>query len=562
MATAQNNGNNTHRSRASSTFLFPETADYHEPGYSSTASPTGLQMLSGTGSPCGEGKSFGRIWRTSAVQCSWISLSAKELLEDEYSEIEYSDMDGEDDMIYDTPPYYHYEDEHQQYQQAHPQPHHPYQQQQSNSHQIQQGRPLAFAGKGDYTGLPSSASSSHHSLQDQEQVEEALRASLSTLLAAGPRPRFRQRRNRPRKIYTVDGRSQRSSPIIPASPTHVYYSTSTSPHLRASNPESILGDLSPHYFHDSITPSSRDYDSASSDSEATRQKAYRRGILSTGQPTRDHYYEIESTTLNSDDPAFSGSTTPLLSPPHFQAMSSHPDPVANKVLQGPSSLLATRYVSWSVKAQSILDHAARVTPHKASDGQTSTSSSRSSSPHSSPSTSGASTPSRIRRKRCPIPEPHQGFFSRALDQRSLASHVSVSRVGMAGTLCPPLQVGLRTGMLIRGSSPLRPTGVGPSPCSPSSPTRQYAFKSVGGGSGVLTSRNDNNCGVDDTSQQGSASPDDKENKRWYGQEIGLNLWQTTLGAAVLLGTGFGSGMVKKVQLHPKELSKENKENAV
>ncbi|KAG0012981.1 hypothetical protein BGZ80_011378 [Entomortierella chlamydospora] len=410
---------------------------------------------------------------------SWISLSAKELLEDEYSEIEYSDMDGEDDMIYDTPPYYHYEDEHQQYQHAHSQSHHPYQQQ-----QIQQGRSLAFAGKGDYTSLPSSASSSHHSLQEQEQVEEALRAS------------------------------------------------------------------------------SRDYDSASSDSEATRQKAYRRGILSTGQPTRDHYYEIESTTLNSDDPVFSGSTTPLLSPPHFQAMPSHPDSVANKVLQGPSSLLAPRYVSWSVKAQSILDHASKETPHKACDGQTSTSSSRSSSPHSSPSTSGASTPSRVRRKRCPIPEPHQGFFSRALDQRSLASHVSVSRVGMAGTLCPPLQVGLRTGMLIRGSSPLRPTGVNPSPCSPSPPARQYSFKNVGGSSGVLTSRNENNCGVDDTSQQRSASPDDKENKRWYGQELGLNLWQTTLGAAALLGTGFGSGMVKKIQLHPSELSKENKENAV
>ncbi|KAF9113606.1 hypothetical protein BGX27_001196 [Mortierella sp. AM989] len=518
---AQNTSNNSHRSRASSTFLFPETADYHEPGYSSTASPTGLQMLSGTGSPCG----------------SWISLSAKELLEDEYSEIEYSDMDGEDDMIYDTPPYYHYEDEHLQYQQAHPQqphPHHPYQQQQSHSHQMQQGRPLAFGGKGDYTGLPSSsASSSHHSLQDQEQVEEALRA-----------------------------RSQRSSPIIPASPTHVYYSTTTSPHLRASNPESILGDLSPLYFHDSITPSSRDYDSASSDSEATRQKAYRRGILSTGQPTRDHYYEIESTTLNSDDPAFSGSTTPLLSPPHFQVKSSHPDSVANKVLQGPSSLLATRYMSWSVKAQSILDHATRETPHKSADSQASTSSSRSSSPHSSPSTSGASTPSRTRRKRCPIPEPHQGFFSRALDQRSLASHVSVSRVGMGGTLCPPLHVGLRTGMLIRGSSPLRPTGVSPPPCTPSSPTRHYTFNSARASSGILTNRNENSCGVDDKFQQsGSASPDDKENKRWYGQEIGLNLWQTTLGAAALLGTGFGSGMVKKAQLHPKEQSKENKENS-
>ncbi|KAF9434129.1 hypothetical protein BGZ76_008516 [Entomortierella beljakovae] len=471
-------------------------------------------MLSGTGSPCGEG--------------SWISLSAKELLEDEFSEIEYSDMDGEDDMIYDTPPYYHYEDEHQQNHS-----HHPYQQQQQQ--QQQSNRQLGFSGKGDYTGLPSSASSSHHSLQDQDQVEEALRASLSTLLATGPRPRFRQRRNRPRKIYTVDSRSQRSSPLIPASPTHVYYSTSTSPHLRASNPDSILGDLSPHYFHDS-----RDYDSTSSDSEAARQKVYRRGILSTGQPIRDHYYEIESTTLNSDDPAFSGSTTPLLSPPHLQL--NHPDSVANKVLQGPSSLLATRYVSWSVKAQSILDHAAREPSHKAPDGQISTSSSRSSSrsssPHSSPSTSGASTPSRVRRKRCPIPEPHQGFFSRALDQRSLASHVSVSRVGMGGSTLPPLHVGLRTGVLIRGSSPLRPSAACPSPCTPSSPTRQYSFKSIGRNTDVLTSRNDDNYRVDERSHQGG---DDKENKRWYGQEIGLNLWQTTLGAAALLGTGFGSG---------------------
>ncbi|KAF8980359.1 hypothetical protein BGZ46_004323 [Entomortierella lignicola] len=536
MASAPNTNNNTHRIRPS-TFLFPETADYYEPSYSSTASPTGLQMLSGTGSPCGEGK------------------FCRELLEDEYSEIEYSDMDGEDDMIYDTPPYYHYGDELQQHHQAHSQQSYHSYQQQSSPHQ--HARPLAFAGKGDYTSLPSSTSSSYPSLQDQEQVEEALRASLSTLLAAGPRPRFRQRRNRPRKIYTVDSRSQRSSPIIPASPTHVYYSTTTSPHLRSSNPDSILGDLSPHYFHDSITPSSRDYDSASSDSEATRKKAYRRGILSTGQPTRDHYFDIESTALNSDDPAFSGSTTPLLSPPHFQG----PDPVANKVLQGPSALLATRYMSWSVKAQSILDHAARKTSYKISDGQISSSSSRSSSPHSSPSTSGASTPSRIRRKRCPIPEPHQGFFSRALDQRSLASHVSVSRVGMGGTLCPPLHVGLRTGMLIRGSSPLRPTGSSPPPHSPTSPTRQYTFKSVGGGSGILTNRNDNICGAEEKSQQGGTSSDDKENKRWYGQEIGLNLWQTTLGAAALLGTGFGSGMAKKVQLHPKELSKENKENA-
>ncbi|KAG0287310.1 hypothetical protein BGZ98_004691, partial [Dissophora globulifera] len=412
------------------------------------------------------------------------------LLEDDYSEIEYSDMDGEDDMIYDTPPYYHYEDEHAQ----HPiQPHH-----------------------------------LHH--------------PLSTLLAAGSRPRFKQRRNRPRKIYTVDNRSsQRSSPLVPASPTHVYYSSTGSPHLLPSNPESILGDLSPHYFHGSITPNSRDYDSASSDSEATRQKkSYHRGILSTGQPTREHYYEIESTTLNSSDPPFSGSTTPLLSPPHFQKTASPPDPLASKVLQGPSSLLAMRYMSWSVKAQSILDHATKDSSMcKANDGLCSSSSSRSNSPPSSPTASGASTPSRIRRKRCLIPEPHQGFFSRALDQRSLASHVSVSRIGMRGTLCPPLHVGLRTGMLIRGSSPLRPPGSTP-PCSPTSPTRPYSFPNMSGGT-VLMNRNENMCDVDDKSPADVTSNDDKENRRWYRQEIGLNLWQTTLGAAALLGTGFGSG---------------------
>ena len=114
---------------------------------------------------------------------SWISLSAKELIDDDYSEIEYSDMDGEDDMIYDTPPYYHYEDEHPPQHQQHPPQHlhhHPYQQQlqlQPHSHQMQQSRSLAFAGKGDFASLPSSStSSSHHSLQEQEQVEEALRA--------------------------------------------------------------------------------------------------------------------------------------------------------------------------------------------------------------------------------------------------------------------------------------------------------------------------------------------------------------------------------------------------
>lgn len=415
------------------------------------------------------------------------------------------------------------------------------------------------------------------------------KSSLSTLLATGPRPRFRQRNHRPRRIYTVDTRSQRSSPLIPASPTHVYYSTTGSPHLRPSNPESILGDLSPHYFHGSITPNSRDYDSASSDSEALgrQKKTYRRGILSTAASESpysrssppEHYYEIESTTLNSDDPRpFSGSTTPLCSPhSKTSTFSSHnntpPDSVANKVLQGPqSALLATRYVSWSVKAQSILDHAAREQQqqqqqqHRSNVDDHSPCSSPASSAHTSPTSSGASTPNRLRRKRCPIPEPHQGFFSRALDQRSLASHVSVSRVGMAGTMCPPLQVGLRPSGLIRGSSPLRPTttlSTGSSPQSPStcstttSPARQYPFNTISGGQNVLGNRNDNTLDNEHHMRQileerhrrgmltGTTAPgagvEDKENKRWYGQEIGLNLWQTTLGAAALLGTGFGSG---------------------
>ncbi|KAG9070370.1 Minichromosome maintenance domain-containing protein 2 [Linnemannia hyalina] len=526
-------GKNVHRSRTASAFLFPDTADYLEPSNHPSAAPSPRpQVLSGTDSPCG----------------SWISLSARELLEDDYSEIDYSDMDGEDDMIYDSPPYYYDEEELLQHQYQQQQLLHQQQIQYHNQHSYQQqhhqhppGRPLAFAGKGDYAGFPaSSSSSSHHSSQEQEQAEEALRASLSTLLSSGPRPRFRQRRNRPRKIYTVDTRSQRSSPLVPASPTHLYYSSSSSPHLRPSNPESILGDLSPHYFHGAITPISRDYDSASSDSEVGRQKKVcHRGILSTGQPMREHYYDIESTTLNSSDPTFSGSTTPLNSP-HYSKSHTPPDSAANKVLQGPSSLLATRYVSWSVKAQSILDHAAKEPPLKSGDGHSSTFSSRSSSPHSSPSSSGASTPSRTRRRRCPIPEPHQGFFSRALDQRSLASHVSVSRVGMAGTMCPPLHVGLRTGILIRGSSPLRPIGTNQPSCSSqnNSSARSYSFKNMSGG--ALANKGDNNCDLD------IDAGDDKENKRWYSQELGLNLWQTTLGAAALLGTGFGSGMVKKV----------------
>ncbi|KAG0274290.1 hypothetical protein BGZ95_009936 [Linnemannia exigua] len=548
-------GKNVHRSRTASAFLFPDTADYLEPSSHPSAAPSPrLQVLSGTGSPCGEG--------------SWISLSARELLEDEYSEIDYSDMDGEDDMIYDSPPYYHDEEErlqHQyqlQQQQQQQQQHLQYHSHQQHSYHPQ-GRPLAFAGKGDYASLPvSSSSSSHHSSQEQEQAEEALRASLSTLLSSGPRPRFRQRRHRPRKIYTVDTRSQRSSPLVPASPTHLYYSSSSSPHLRPSNPESILGDLSPHYFHGSITPNSRDYDSASSDSEAGRQKkVYHRGILATGKPMREHYYDIESTTLNSNDPTFSGSTTPLNSPHHHSKSNSPPESVANKVLQGPSSLLATRYVSWSVKAQSILDHAAKEPPIKSGEGHTSSLSSRSSSPHSSPSSSGASTPSRTRRRRCPIPEPHQGFFSRALDQRSLASHVSVSRIGMAGTMCPPMHVGLRTGILIRGSSPLRPVGTNqPSSAAHNSSVQSYSFKNMSPNKGH------HNCDLDIDHHGAGTGSDDKENKRWYSQELGLNLWQTTLGAAALLGTGFGSGMVKKVhsnsvQLHSKELI-QDKENLV
>jgi len=76
-------------------------------------------------------------------------------------------MDGEDDMIYDTPPYYSYEDDHplrhqQQLHHAKPRP-----------RQKQQGRPLASS-RNDFT--LSSMSSSTHSLQEQDQVEEALRA--------------------------------------------------------------------------------------------------------------------------------------------------------------------------------------------------------------------------------------------------------------------------------------------------------------------------------------------------------------------------------------------------
>ncbi|KAF9332084.1 Minichromosome maintenance domain-containing protein 2 [Podila minutissima] len=449
-------------------------------------------------------------------------------------------MDGEDDLMFDSPPYYHFEDEHSHRQYPNHQMQHHIQ------HQMQrQSRSQSFAGKSAGPDLPamssstSSLSSSRHGRErDQEQVEEALRASLSTLLATGPRPKFKQRRNRPRKIYTVDNRSQRSS--VPASPTHLYYSTNASPHLVPTNPDN-MGDLSPHYFHGTLSPYSRDYDSASSDSEQVRQKkAYPRGILSTGESSysraHDHYYEIESSTLNSNDPPFSGSTTPY-SPLYSQANKCTPgDHVTKTVLQGPSSLLAARYVSWSVKAQSILDHVSKDTA--SIDGHSSASSSASSSPHSSPSTSGASTPSRIRRKRCPIPEPHQGFFSRALDQRSLASHVSVSRVGMAGINCSPLHLGLRAGVMIRGSSPLRPTT---SPMSPNTPstTPPYQFSAR-----CRQDEKENGSQVD--IEQGSGASDDKENKRWYGQEIGLNLWQTTLGAAVLLGTGFGTGsMVKK-----------------
>jgi hypothetical protein len=63
---------------------------------------------------------------------------------------------------------------------------------------------------------------------------------------------------------------------------------------------------------------------------------------------------------------------------------------------------------------------------------------------------------------------------------------------------------------------------------------------------VLTEKGGNNCDLDIDGQHHSGAAtgsDDKENKRWYSQELGLNLWQTTLGAAALLGTGFGSGYV-------------------
>ncbi|KAG0335592.1 hypothetical protein BG004_008393 [Podila humilis] len=520
--------------------------------------------------------------------------------DEEYSEIEYSDMDGEDDMMFDSPPYYNYEDHHHHHPNHHPQHQHYHTQSQQLDQHLQQqnqqhaARSLHFPVKPssssssscDIPAGPSSTSSSRHGRErDQEQVEEALRASLSTLLATGPRPKFKQRRNRPRKIYTVDTRSQRSSPLVPASPTHLYYSTTASPHLVPSNPDN-LGDLSPVYFHGTLSPYTRDYDSASSDSEQARQKnafPRGRGILSTGGGeslsynlhAHDNYYEIESSTLNSNDPPFSGSTTPyspLKTNTNTKSNISGHVPagqVTATVLQGPSSLLAARYVSWSVKAQSILDHVSK--DMTGVDDRSSVSTSASSSPHSSPSASGASTPSRIRRKRCSIPEPHQGFFSRALDQRSLASHVSVSRVGMAGTNCSPLQLTLRAGTMIRGSSPLKPSSATNVP-SGTTPT-SYPFSRVNRDVGVLRSKEGNNtkepisCQRSGGGEQGgSTGTEDKENKRWYGQEIGLHLWQTTLGAAVLLGTGFGTGsMVKKVssqqiQLHPKELTRSNQES--
>jgi hypothetical protein len=62
--------------------------------------------------------------------------------------------------------------------------------------------------------------------------------------------------------------------------------------------------------------------------------------------------------------------------------------------------------------------------------------------------------------------------------------------------------------------------------------------------GVLTDKGDNNCDLDI-----DGGSDDKENKRWYSQELGLNLWQTTLGAAALLGTGFGTGYVQILDTH-------------
>ncbi|KAF9160358.1 hypothetical protein DFQ26_005646 [Actinomortierella ambigua] len=678
----------SHRSRASATAT---PADYHHLSphdLDSTAVSPKLRILSGTGSPCGEG--------------NWIALSGREvLLEEEYSEVEYSDMEGEDDMIFDSPPYYHYDDRDMipdplLAQQQHAL-HHParYQQQQQHQQQHQQ-QPQPHQ-------------------QPQRPFSAAMgkilicHLSLSTLLAATPRPKFTQRQ-RPKKLYSLDPRSQRSSPLVPASPTHVYYSSTTSPHLlpvvsgsggnngsggggggpsnngRLLLSESPYGDISPVYFSGSYTPLSWEYESGSSDSEAARSStaglygsgggsggassaggSSRRGIFSGASSTGDFggrdYYEIESSTLNSaaaDHQHFfypsSGSTTPLHSPLegggaggahlHLSVLStssggksSHhstapmsplePNPVdvcattastAEKVLSGPSSILAGRFVSWSTKAQSILEHASKV-PLPTSSGSSGWSSesgeegsesnsalsspdytpprSPCPSPNLSPVSSGASTPTRAhyyshhgpapspppgtvasasRRKRCPppsyhghhghhhhhnhhncnhpvIPEPHQFFFSRALDQRALASHVSIARIGMVGALCSPSHVGLRAGgtagqMMLRGSSPLRPAHTFPAP-SPFmggivrntggsvTPTTTAASTVTSGGptpvsSPTLASSSD--IGGHGDGSGGMAGVDDKENWRWLGPDLGLNLWQATLGAAVRFGT--------------------------
>ncbi|KAG0231420.1 hypothetical protein BGW42_000247 [Actinomortierella wolfii] len=660
----------SHRSRASATTT---PADYHHLSpldLDSTAASPKLRILSGTGSPCGEG--------------NWISLSGREaLLEEEYSEVEYSDMEGEDDMIFDSPPYYLYDDRDMipdplLAQQQHALHHHARQQQQ------QQQQHTATT----VTSATSSASSTPHAYQhtkksrrrrlapvdrqlpSEHEQEEALRASLSTLLATTPRPKFTQRQ-RPRKLYSIDPRSQRSSPLVPASPTHVYYSSTTSPHLlpvvSASSgsgtgnggklllSESPYGDISPVYYPGSYTPLSWEYESGSSDSEAARSSgaglygsgsSSRRGLFSGASSTGDFggrdYYEIESTTLNSaavDHHHFyyppSGSTTPLLSPHEGGGGQHHsgsglslaigsnksnqhgvtstpmsplePNPVdvcattastAERVLTGPSSILAGRFVSWNTKAQSILDRASKVPlPTSESESNSAQSSpdftpprSPCPSPNLSPVSSGTSTPTRhyppayqqhhgsapsppamapapappqTRRKRCPpshpvIPEPHQFFFSRALDQRALASHVSIARIGMVGALCSPSHVGLRAGgtagQMLRGSSPLRPAHTFPSP----SPFVGGIVRNAGGAPGSTSSSSSLSTSVtapttaggptpsssptlprpapESTGDNGNMAGDDKENWRWLGPELGLNLWQATLGAAVRLGT--------------------------
>ncbi|KAF9970625.1 hypothetical protein BGZ73_006637 [Actinomortierella ambigua] len=688
----------SHRSRASASATPADYPHLSPHDLDSTVASPKLRILSGTGSPCGEG--------------NWIALSGREvLLDEEYSEVEYSDMEGEDDMIFDSPPYYHYDDRdmipdpllaQQQHALHHPTRHHQqqppppqqqHQQQQQQAHAAVSSPPV-YQQQPNRSRRRRIAPVDRHLLTEQEQ-EDALRASLSTLLATTPRPKFTQRQ-RPKKLYSLDPRSQRSSPLVPASPTHVYYSSTTSPHLlpvvsgsggngsstgnssRLLLSESPYGDISPVYFSGSYTPLSWEYESGSSDSEMARSSTTvlygtsggtsgvssagggsRRGLFSAGDYGGRDFYEIESTTLNSavaEHHHFfyppSGSTTPLHSPSEGgsgsqlrlsvsgfssgSGKSSHhstaplsplePNPVdvcattastAERVLSGPSSILAGRFVSWSTKAQSILDHASKVPLPASSSSESGGSESNSAlsspdytpprspcpSPNLSPVSSGASTPTRAHyyghshhgpapsppttgtaaaaavgggqptrhRKRPPsyhghhhhhsnnhpvIPEPHQFFFSRALDQRALASHVSIARIGMVGALCSPSHVGLRAGgaagQMLRGSSPLRPAHTFPAP-SPFvggivrnaggaggggiTPTAATSTVTSGGptpvSSPTLGSTSD---GGNRAGGSGIAEADDKENWRWLGPDLGLNLWQATLGAAVRLGT--------------------------